>query len=136
MAKIKPVLIDTSAWILALRPGLSLEASSTIDKLISESRAVTLPVIILELLCGVKSRREHKELKEDLAAIPSLLQDEAVWDSPYDLGYELKRAGLNLPAVDLIICGTALAHGCQVLHADKHFELVAKHTGLKTTSLL
>lgn len=136
MAKIERILIDTSAWILALRPGMSLEAGSMIDKTISEGLAVTLPVIMLELLCGAKSRREHRELKEDLSAIPSLPQDQAVWDSLYDLGYELKRAGLNFPAVDLIICGTALAHGCRVLHADKHFEMAAKHTHLKTISLL
>jgi predicted nucleic acid-binding protein len=74
------VLIDTSAWVLALRAGG--------------------PVVVRKL------------------------------------GYDLRRAGLTIPTVDIMIAALALEYDCLLLHADRHFEQIAKHSPLQTKSLM
>jgi len=130
------VLIDTSAWILALRPDGSAAAREAVERLLATSRGVTTGIIMLELLCGTRSEREYHELKEELAVLPQLELTPTLWARAFHLGYDLRRAGLTLPTVDLLIAALALEYGCLLLHADRHFELLAQHHPLRTQSLL
>lgn len=130
------VLIDTSAWILALRPDGSAAARDEVERLLASSRAATTGVIILELLSGTRSEHEYRELKEELAVLPQLELRPALWARAFRLGYQLRRAGLTLPTVDVLIAALALEYDCSLLHADRHFELLAQHHALRTKSLL
>jgi len=129
------VLIDSSAWILALRPDGSAAARDEVDGLLATSRAATTGIIMLELLSGTRSEREYRELKEELAVLPQLELRPTLWTRAFHLGYQLRRAGLTLPTVDVLIAALALEYGCLLLHADRHFELLAQHHPLRTKSL-
>ena len=130
------VLIDTSAWILALRPKGPDRARTAVGELLTSSRAATTGIIMLELLSGTRSTQEFRELKEELNALLQLDVTPQVWEKAFDLGYQLRRAGLTLPTVDILISALALENDCTLLHADRHFEQVAKHHPLKPQSLL
>ena len=130
------VLIDTSVWIAALRPGGSAVARQQVEQLLATSRAATTPVVVLELLSGTRSAREFRELKEDLDSLPHLEMTRPVWQRAYRLGYDLRRAGLTLPTIDVLIAALAVEHGCLLLHADRHFEQIAQRSSLRTRSLL
>lgn len=129
------VLIDTSVWISALRVGGPLVVRQEVEQLLATGRAVTTPIVILELLSGTRSRREFQELQEDLEALPQLELTLQVWERAYRLGYALRRAGLTLPTVDVLIAALALEHGCLLLHADRHFEQIAQRSPLRTKNL-
>ncbi len=130
------VLIDTSVWILALRANGSSPAQQAVEQLLTTSRAATTEIILLELLSGTRSAREFRELREDLEALVRLDLTPLVWQRAYQLGHDLRRAGLTIPTVDVLIATLALEYKCLLLHADRHFEHVAQHGPLKTKSLL
>ncbi len=130
------VLIDTSVWIAALRPGGSAVARQEIEQLLATSRAATTPVVVLELLSGTRSAREFRELKEELEALQQLELTRPAWERAYRLGYDLRRAGLTLPTLDVLIAALAVEHDCLLLHVDRHFEQIAQHSPLRTRSLL
>src|SRR5574337_898203 len=119
------VLIDTSAWILALRSDGSAQARRTVEQLLQAARAVTTPVIMLELLSGTRSAHEFSELKEEFEALTPLELTPSVWEAAFRLGYDLRRLGLTLPTVDVVIATLAMEYGCILLHGDRHFEQVA-----------
>ena len=130
------VLIDTSAWILALRPDGSPEAREEVRRLLESSRAATAGIVMLELLSGTRSQREFRELREELGALRLLDITSATWERAYRLGYDLRRVGLTIPSVDVLIAALALEHECSLLHADRHFDLIAEHHPLSVRSLL
>jgi len=122
----KATLIDTSAWILALRKGTSSRATDEVDRRIADNRAATTGIIMLELLSGTRTEREYQELKEDLRALIQLETTSKTWERASHLAYELKRKGLTVPATDVLIMTVAVENGCSLLHADHHFDLMAE----------
>ena len=121
----KATLIDTSAWILALRKGISSRATDEVDRRIADNRAATAGIIILKLLSGTRTEREYQELKEDLRALIQLETTSKTWERASHLAYELRRKGLTVPATDVLIMTVAVENGCSLLHADHHFDLMA-----------
>ena len=119
-------LIDTSAWILALRKGGSLHAQDEIGRLIAENRAATTGIVKLELLAGTKTEKEYTELKEDLNALIQLEITAKTWESASHLAYNLKRTGVTVPSADVLIMTIAVENGCNLIHADRHFDLMAE----------
>ena len=120
-------LIDTSAWILALRKGDSLRAKDEVDRQVLENRAATSGIIMLELLSGTRTKREYQELKEDLGALIQLETPAKIWERASHLAYALRRKGITVPSTDiLIITAIAMENGCILLHADRHFDLIAE----------
>ena len=115
-------LIDTTIWVLYFKGEKELE--SRIRSLILEDRAVATEIIILEILRGAKSPKEYNQLYEDLKALPVIRLNEAVWEKSYRVGFELKKAGINMPLADILIAMVASHYNCLLLHRDKHFPFM------------
>jgi hypothetical protein len=88
-------------------------------------------VIILEFLNGARSDKEYNLLEEDFSALPLLSVDQAVWQSAGRTAYRLRKLGINMPLTDVLIATVAIRHQCRLMHSDKHFKLISKHTDLK-----
>lgn len=127
-------LIDTSMWVKCLR-GTDASLQSRVAALILEKRAFTSEIIIMEILRGAKSDKEYDMLYNDFLALPQLTIDHNVWGSAWELAYKLKKKGINVPLVDTVIAATALHHKCTLIHSDKHFNMLAKHGGLKVLEM-
>jgi predicted nucleic acid-binding protein len=48
----------------------------------------------------------------------------------------LHKKGITVPYTDILIASAALYSKATLLHADIHFDLIAKHTQLKVESFL
>ena len=129
------VLIDSSAWILALRPNGSTQAQALVGELLEHDRAATAGMIMAELLQGARNEGEYQDLSSELGSLHYLPFPEEEWKLVAQLGYRLIRAGLKVPMSDLIIARLAIKHCCLLLHADRHFELMAKETGIEQRSI-
>lgn len=125
------VLIDTSAWIHALRPDGDKEIREKVRHYVAEGIASTTEIIVLELLKGATSDKDYSNLKESLSALYGLETTKEVWERAFGLSLELKKKGVAIPATDLLISAVALHYGCALLHNDKHFGLVAKKSGVR-----
>jgi hypothetical protein len=129
------VLIDTSAWIEALRPAGNAQVRERVSAVLAELRGATTPMVVMELLTGARTDDQYRDLSEDLAALPMLPIDATIWAQASRIGFELRRAGLSIPPTDILIAAVAIANHAVVLHVDRHFDLIASKTNLTVESL-
>lgn len=130
------VLVDTSAWIFALKKNPFLPLKNRIDLLLREDLVVSFGMIRLELLGGTKTKKEFDRLKSRLEAFYEISTDAILWGVASQLAFKLHRKGLTIPYTDILIACAALESKAVLLHADAHFDLLAKHTELKVESFL
>ncbi len=130
------VLIDTSAWLFALKKDFHPAIKERIGQLLVESDVAISGMIILELLGGTRSEKEYLRLKSRLDALFYIESDRPLWDLSSQLAFDLKRKGLNIPYTDIVIAASTLREGAILVHADSHFDSIARHTDLRVESLV
>lgn len=121
------ILIDTSAWIASFKKTGNHELKEFMRQSIISGLAVTSPVIILELLQGCRSIGERDALKNKLESLDLLSINLSVWEQAYELGFSLRRKGLTIPTVDLIIAALAIENKNLLVHHDEHYEMIVPH---------
>jgi len=129
-------LVDTSAWLFALRRDFVPEIKNRIDGLLKDDRVVTTGIVQVELLSGTRTEEEYRRLKSRLEALESIRTDDVVWKETCENAYKLRRRGLTVPSTDVLIATCSLMTDSTVLHSDAHFDLMAKPLGLKVESLV
>ena len=121
------ILVDTSAWIASFKKTGNHDLKEFLRQAIVSDHAVTSPIIMLELLQGCRSVEERDSLRIKLESLDLLPITPAVWEQAYELGFSLKRKGLTIPTVDLIIAALAIENKAFLLHDDEHFERIVPH---------
>jgi predicted nucleic acid-binding protein len=124
------VLADSSAWVSHLT-GQGSAASAAIGELLRTHRVAVNEVIRLEVLTGARDEAQYAELDDALRGLHLLPMSGAVWGRAERLRFELRRRGHVIPVPDALIAACALLYDCEVLHVDKHFDLIARSTSLK-----
>lgn len=130
------ILIDTSAWLHALRKQFHPAVKERIYSILAESEVAIIGIIKLELLGGAKTEQEYKRIKNRLDALYFIESSEDLWDFSSLLAFKLRRKGITIPYTDIYIAASAVSSHAVLVHADSHFEIIADHTELKTESLL
>ncbi len=130
------VLIDTSVWVMALRKSALPSAKDEVGQLLAENRVAIVPMVRLELLGGTKSLAEFNRLRNRLDALHQILVSEAIWEAAAQLSFKLRQRGKVIPYTDILIGSAAIISNCWLLHADRHFDLMAEDTDLKARSLV
>jgi len=130
------VLIDTSAWVFALKKNFHPLVKERIEEILTESEVAITGIIELELLGGARTEKEYDRLKSRLDALSYIETTRALWDSASRLAFLLKQKGVAVPYTDILISASALQEKALLLHADAHFDAIARHAGLKVESLV
>lgn len=130
------VLVDSSAWLLALRRKYLPSVKERVDALLGEDRVVTAGIIKLELLGGAMTESEFCRLKSRLDALLMVEADDSVWERASELAFELRRKGITVPCTDILIAASALKLKAAILHVDYHFDLIAKHADIEVESFV
>ena len=123
------VLVDTSAWIDALRGDGDREIRDAVKELTADGEAVLCDIVRLELwngTSGVAEARMLRDLERELECVPTTA---AVWAAARDLARACRARGVTVPATDLLVAACADAHGLGLLHHDAHFDLIARTFG-------
>lgn len=122
-----PLVIDPSAWHRQSEPGV-LEVW---EAAVEEELLASCPAAALEILTATRDERELKIVDAALAALPqapvTASASRAALGACRDLG-----ARRRIPAADYLIAAAAAERGFGVLHADKHFELLAEVLGFES----
>jgi hypothetical protein len=90
----------------------------------------------MELLGGTKSVNEFNRLKSRLDALHQIPANEANWEVATQLSFKLRQQGKVIPYTDILIGSAAIVTNCLLLHADRHFDLMAEDTDLNVKSLI
>jgi predicted nucleic acid-binding protein len=117
----KPVLIDTCAWIDFFKSQTG-SLGNRVAELIEANQAAITGVVIAELLQGIKQENEDKRLQMLLKSIHYLRTEDSDWLNAGQLARQLRLKGLTLPLTDVLIATIAQRHGVSVLTLDKHFQ--------------
>ncbi|MBP1597716.1 MAG: PilT protein-like [Acidobacteria bacterium] len=115
------VLIDTSAWIHALRPDGDPKVKARVAALLESGQAVTCAMIRLELWNGARGEHEKRVIRDLERTLPDLDITREVWRSAYMLAQTARKGGKSIPATDLLIAACARHHGVALAHDDTHF---------------
>ena len=130
-------LVDTSAWLFALRKDANPEIKSRLDTLLREDIVRITGIIKLELLGGTRTREEFSRLKTRLDALPYVpMEEPLLWDLAYEMAFDLRRKGVTIPYTDILIASAAIKEDIILLHADVHFDQVAKHSTVRVESFV
>lgn len=130
------VLLDSSVWILALQQKGEEPLRKKVSFLLENYTICVNPLIKLELLGGTKTESEFNRLKTRLDGLMQLPLTEEVWDEAATLSFRLKRKGLTVPYIDVIISQTAISYKAFLYHADFHFDLICQHFSFNCQNLL
>ena len=128
------ILIDASAFIEFLNRTGSRE-DILIEQLILNNEDIVLADITLtEILQGIKTDREYREVKASLLTFPILsLKSPDSYIAAADLFRKCRKRGLTIRStVDLLISQIALEYGATLLHNDRDFEAIAQVCDIRT----
>jgi predicted nucleic acid-binding protein len=127
------ILIDASAFIEFLNRSGSRE-DTLIEQLISNDEDIALADITLtELLQGIKTDREYREVKAALLTFPLFsLKSPESYIAAAELYRDCRKKGLTVRStVDLLITQIALEHRMALLHNDRDFDALAQVCDIK-----
>jgi predicted nucleic acid-binding protein len=119
---VQSVVVDTSVWIEYFRT--TSEVSDLLKSLIRENRAVVVGPVLIELLQGTKSQKEYQAVLNVLSGLPYLDSPWGLWVAAGQLSASLRKQGITLPAMDVLIAISAMENRCAVLTFDAHFEAI------------
>lgn len=126
----RPVLVDSSAWINYLI-GHKEGIWDSIGGLLQDHRAATNEVIRMEVLTGAKDETQYAEITDQFEGMHFLPVSGTVWKHAERLRFDLRCKGHLVPLADAVIASCAVVYDCELLHADRHFDLMSRHTSLK-----
>ena len=131
------ILVDTSAWVEEIRRTRS-PAHLALTGLLKGGAAiaVTEPVV-MELLAGARSTRELRALRARILSFPILRVDHLSTFERAAAVWRLCRVGGEpvRNTTDCLIAAVAIREDVPVLHADRDFETIARHTDLRIQPL-
>lgn len=128
-------LVDTSAWLDALQGTPGRDAlRARVRELLVADQVVTTGAVLAEVLRGARDEAEYRRLESMLGSLQRLQTEEEHWDAAARLGFRLRRRALTVGIADLLIATVAMGVGVTVLHANRHFDAIARHAPLLVES--
>jgi predicted nucleic acid-binding protein len=132
------ILVDTSAWVAFLRR-TGTPACHRVHALLSSSDPIaTTEVIVMEVLAGARDEMHLQQLRRlmlrcDLLPLHGLTDYEAA----AGLYRTCRRVGETIrKLVDCLIAIPAIRTGAAVLHEDRDFDAIARHSSLQIARMM
>lgn len=131
------VLVDTSAWTRFFRKKPdNLATADEVERLLTEGLACFTQPVYLELLVGARRNDGMDELERDFSVLPVLKVGEAEWEQALEVAVALRKNGLRVDIVDLVVAAAAITSDVWLFHYDNHFRLIAGVAPLRERSFL
>jgi predicted nucleic acid-binding protein len=127
------IVADTSAWVEYLRGTGHAVDLALRDLIAADAELALTEVIVMEVLAGARSPQHLDRLRSRLLAFPLLtLTGLADYEEAAAVYRACRRAGESLRTVtDCLIAVPALREDASILHNDRDFDAIARHTELR-----
>jgi len=126
------VLVDTTVWVdfFGDRPEWHVVA---LQELIEKDGDLCLcGVIFAEVLQGVRFDSDYRKTKDYLDALIFLPMHQATFLCAAEIYRSLRKKGITIrKPVDCMIASVAIEYDIQLLHNDRDFDSIARHSKLK-----
>ena len=120
------VLVDTSAWIDALRTDGDPVVRVEVRTVVSQGTALFCDMVLLELWNGARGEAEVELLADLERDVECVVTTAEVWSTARRMARACREKGITVPTTDLLIAGCAETHSLSLLHHDAHFEAIAR----------
>jgi predicted nucleic acid-binding protein len=126
------MLVDTSVWI-DLFAGRETPELRYLEQSIGRGDDIALCGIILtEILQGIHNDGQYRRVRQHLKPLLLLPMTEPTFVRATELFRQLRKQGLTLYKTNnCIIAATAIEHAIPLLHKDRDFSTLARHTELE-----
>jgi len=127
------VLVDTTVWI-DFFAGRNESHVMSLQELIERQEDLSLcGVILAEVLQGIRSDAEFIKTKEYLGDLIFLPMRYATFVQAAEIYRSLRKKGATIrKPVDCMIASVAIEFNIQLLHNDRDFNNIAKHSKLRS----
>lgn len=126
------IVVDSSVWIAVLR-GIATPQSTRLKTVPRASDILLGDIVLLELLQGARNDEHAAGIQKRLATfevVPML--SPPIAEKAAGNFRRLRSKGITIrKTVDLIIGTYCIEHGHSLLHADRDFDPMAEHLGLR-----
>jgi len=127
------IIVDTSVWVDFLNGTLNFQ-SQKLKQLIKDDEPIyLLPVIIQEILQGIRSDANFENILNLLDGFPVITFDPIrAAIGAARLYRDLREKGITIrKSNDCLIAYVAIKTESKILSKDRDFELIAAHSSLK-----
>jgi predicted nucleic acid-binding protein len=129
------LLLDNSAWARIVEGVLGDERAATIAAWIEQRQLATCLPFLLEAGYSARSAADHRGMMADLDLLPSVRITPEAERRALRAQSELASVGHHrLAPTDVMIAVCAHEAGAGVLHYDRDYDLLVKHTSLEFAS--
>jgi len=124
------VLVDTSVWSLALRRKGSpepLAAAIELGELINDLRAELIGPIRMELLSGIRHRRQLEKLRDTLRSFVDITLETEDFERAAEYRNVCRKHGVQGSLTDFLICAAAIRRSMTIFTIDDDFLHFREH---------
>ena len=126
------VLVDTTVWVdfFGDRP---LPHVAALQALIENDEDLCLcGVVLAETLQGIRSDADYRRTKEYFDALILMPMRQATFVGAAEIYRSLRKKGITIRTpVDCMIASVAIEHDLPLLHNDRDFDRIARHSKLE-----
>lgn len=125
-------LADTSAWIEFVRRTGSW-ANTRLRQAIHDGEVLVTEAVVMEVLAGARNREHEQSLRRLLAgARLTPVGGLDAWEQAARIYRICRRAGFTPRSqLDCLVAAVAIREDVPVIHADRDFDQIARHTPLR-----
>ena len=130
----EPMIFDTSVWIDFLKNKRNSATDLLAEYIERNDQVLLVPTILQEILQGIRQDAQYNHIK-DILSYFTVLQIPPVQAAigAADLYRALRKKGLAIrKSNDCLIAYYAIVFSTALVHADSDFDLISKHSSLKT----
>lgn len=127
------ILVDTSAWIEFLRK-TGHPVHLGLGRLLQQRAPLaTTEVVIMEVLAGARTGSDHARMHALLLALPRVrVRGLPDFEAAAELYRTCRRKGATVRTlIDCLIAAVAIRDRASVLHNDRDYDVLARHSKLK-----
>ena len=126
------ILADTSVWVASFAKSGHKPLKKAMRESILKGELVMTGMVLLEILQGARNEQEGLALKRRLSILPFLSVQDGIWVEVAEFSLKLRSRGVQTAVPDLFTAWVAIKNGCILMHCDRDYERIAKHSDLKT----
>ena len=101
------------------------ENGEALEGLVREDWVAITGAVVTELLQGARQQSEFDAILDSIVALERFLDTTLnTWIEAGRLSYCLRKKGVTVPTIDVIIAGLAIERQCLIFSLDSHFDRI------------
>ena len=126
------VLVDTTVWVDFFADRREPHVAALQQLIENDEDLCLCGVVLAEVLQGIRSDSDYCKTKDYFKALILLPMGEATFVAAAEIYRSLRKKGITIrKPVDCMIASVAIEHDLPLLHNDRDFDQIAKHSKLK-----